>query len=126
MMCLTHLRRHIAVPLVAECNHIAHFRGLLKLYGLFKDCLYSYCLFKLCCLNMVSCAIIGCSNNSKKSSTKCSFFRLPAIIKHQGQQMLEITSEGRRAWLKAISRDDLTEKKLANVWVCERHFVAGE
>ena len=62
----------------------------------------------------------------RKSGHKCSFYRLPAIIQHQGQQMLEITRERRRAWLKAISREDLTEEKLANVWVCECHFVASE
>ena len=62
----------------------------------------------------------------KSSKTKCSFYRLPAIIQHQCQQMLEITRERRRAWLKAISREDLTEEKLANIWVCECHFVASE
>ena len=30
------------------------------------------------------------------------------------------------AWLKAVSRDDLTKEKLSNVFVCERHFVSGE
>ena len=100
-------------------------RGLLFIQG-FTAYSRINCLF-ICCLNMVGCAIINCSNSSKKSSkTKCSFYRLPAIIQHQGQQMLEITRERRRAWLKAISREDLTEEKLANVWVCERHFVASE
>jgi len=82
---------------------------------------------------MVGCAIVGCSNSSKKkkksaSKPKCSFYKLPGIIQHQGQQMLEISSERRRAWLRAISRDDLTEEQLANnnVWVCERHFVTSE
>ena len=42
------------------------------------------------CLIMVRCAILGCSN--KSSRDKCSFYKLPAIICHQGQQMLEITT----------------------------------
>ena len=52
------------------------------------------------------------------------FYKLPAIICHQGQQMLEITNEHHRAWLTAtcISREDLTDDKLGNVFVCEHHF----
>ena len=75
------------------------------------------------CLDMVFCAIIGCSKRSPRD--KCHFYKLPAIITHQGQQMLEISTERRRAWLKAISRQDLTADKLANVFVCEHHFVGG-
>lgn len=37
----------------------------------------------------------------------------------------DISTERRRAWLKAISRQDLTADKLANVFVCEHHFVGG-
>ena len=37
--------------------------------------------------------------------------------------MLELSSERRRAWLAAISRADLTEEKLPNVYVCGCHFV---
>ena len=53
------------------------------------------------------------------------FFRLPAVVTNQGEQMISLTTERRRAWLQAISREDLTEEKLANVFVCGRHFVAG-
>jgi len=64
-------------------------------------------------------------NNWRSGRNKYSFHRLPAVLHHQGQQMLEISSERKRAWLKAISRVDLTEEKLANVYVCERHFVTA-
>ena len=37
-------------------------------------------------------AIVGCSNRSGRD--KSSFFRLPAVIKHQGQQMFEISMAG--------------------------------
>ena len=70
---------------------------------------------------MVICAIIGCSNRSGRD--KVRFFRLPAVVKHQGEQMFSIMTQQRCAWLKAISRDDLTEAKLSNVFVCEMHFV---
>ena len=74
---------------------------------------------------MVICAIIGCSNRSGRD--KVRFFRLPAVVEGQGEQMHSITEAQRRAWLKAISRDDLTvhdltDKKLSNVFVCEEHF----
>lgn len=72
---------------------------------------------------MVICAIIGCSNRSGRD--RCAFFRLPAVIKHQGQQMLEITTERRKAWLAAICRADLAVDKLGNVFVCQKHFCKG-
>ena len=39
--------------------------------------------------------------------------------------MLTISTERRRAWLAAISRANLTEDRLHNVYVCSRHFVKG-
>ena len=72
---------------------------------------------------MVFCSIIGCGHRTPRD--KCSFYRLPAVIKHQGPQMLELSTERRRAWVAAISRADLTEEKLANVFVCGHHFVEG-
>ena len=72
---------------------------------------------------MVLCSIVGCSNRSGRD--KVSYHRLPAIIYHQGEQMLAISTERRRASLAAISRVDLTEDGLHNVYVCSRHFVEG-
>ena len=69
---------------------------------------------------MVICAIFGCSNRSGRD--KVRFFHLPAVVKHQGEQMFSVTTKQRCAWLKAISRDDLTDDKLSNVFVCEMHF----
>ena len=70
---------------------------------------------------MVICVIIGCSNMSGRD--KVRFFRLPAIVKYQGEQMFSITTKQRCAWLKAISRDDLTEDQVSNIFVCEIHFI---
>ena len=50
------------------------------------------------------------------------FFCLPAVIQGQGRQTRSIMEAQRRAWLKAISRDDLTTDKLANVFLSE-HFI---
>ena len=36
------------------------------------------------------------------------------------------SSEQRRRWISAISRDDLTEGKRENDRVCSKHFVSGE
>ena len=57
--------------------------------------------------------MVGCSND-KKNSLELSFCRIPKIITNQGSEMEELSSERRRLWLVAISRDDLTEQKLIN------------
>lgn len=72
---------------------------------------------------MVICSMIGCSNRSGRD--KVRFFRLPKVVEWQGEHTRDITTRQRCAWLKAISREDLTEDKLSNVYVCERHFVKG-
>ena len=72
---------------------------------------------------MVLCVVIGCSNRSDRDNFR--FFRLPKIVTGRGKQMLSLTTERQLAWLKAISRDDITKEKLSNVFVCERHFVSG-
>ena len=67
----------------------------------------------------------GCSSDSSKpGQEKVSFYKLPAIVTHQGPQMLEIMTEWRRAWLAAISRDHL--QCLDNVYVYTKHFVSGK
>ena len=71
-------------------------------------------------LRMVICTIIGCSNRSRRDEVR--FFRLPAVVKHQGEQMFSVTTKQRCTWLKAISRDDLTEDKLSNVFVARDAF----
>ena len=71
---------------------------------------------------MVICTMIGCSNRSGRD--KVRYFRLPAVIQGQGGQTRSIMEAQRHAWVKAISRDDLTTDKLANMFfVCEEHFI---
>lgn len=71
------------------------------------------------------CLIVGCSND-KKNSPDLSFRRVPKVITHQGPEMGISSSERRRLSLAAISRDDLTEKKLQNDRVCGAHFHSGK
>jgi len=72
---------------------------------------------------MVICVMIGCSNQSDRD--KVGFFQLPKVVTDRGEQMLSLATEHQLAWLKAISRDDITKEKLSNMFVCERHFISG-
>ena len=77
---------------------------------------------------MVLCIIVGCGNKSGKSSQKkdsaVKFSRVSKIVKNEGEMMEELSTRRRRAWISAISRDDLTDDKLENERVCYRHFVS--
>lgn len=87
---------------------------------------------------MVLCLFVDCGFKSgKKKSLKqqqwetekdqnASFFRVPAIVKHQGKIVEDLTTERRRKWISVISRDDLSDEKLGNDRVCSRHFVTGK
>eukprot|EP00112_Aurelia_sp_Birch-Aquarium-sp1_P001647 Seg1178.6 transcript_id=Seg1178.6/GoldUCD/mRNA.D3Y31 product="hypothetical protein" protein_id=Seg1178.6/GoldUCD/D3Y31 len=87
---------------------------------------------------MVLCLFVDCGFKSgKKKSLKqqqwemekdqnASFFRVPAIVKHQGKIVEDLTTERRRKWISVISRDDLSDEKLSNDRVCSRHFVTGK
>lgn len=87
---------------------------------------------------MVLCLFVDCGFKSgKKKSRKqqqwetekglnASFFRVPAIVKHQGKKIEDLTTERRRKWISVISRDDLSEEKLCSDRVCSRHFVSGK
>ena len=62
---------------------------------------------------MVICAMIGCSNRSDRDGVDgVRFFRLPKVVTDRGEQMLSLTTERQLAWLRAISRDDITKEKL--------------
>ena len=94
---------------------------------------------------MVLCLVVNCGRKSGKRGKKrdkeehenepnqmdieessgLSFSRVPAIITNEGDAMEDLTRERRRRLVSALSRDDLTEKKLANDRVCNLHFVCG-
>ena len=72
--------------------------------------------------------MVGCGNKTGKlhgDREKVRFFRVPRVIKHQGERAEDMSSSRRRQWITAISRDDLTEDKLENDRVCSKHFVSG-
>ena len=58
-------------------------------------------------------------------NAKTSFFRVPKVMKHQGEQIEKLSEGRRRLWITAISRADLTENILENDQVCGEHFVRG-
>ena len=73
------------------------------------------------------CAVYGCGHNSTRESGLFRFFRIPSIIKNQGEQTLKLSTERRRTWLNNISRadSDLTEEKIETTRVCSDHFISG-
>ena len=78
---------------------------------------------------MVLCLVISCGNKTGKKRSnveKVRFFRVPRVIVNQGEYTEELTSERRRMWISAISREDLTDDILERVRVCSQHFVSGE
>ena len=44
---------------------------------------------------------------------------------YQGPEVEELSTERRRLWVSAISRDDLTENFLNSDRVCNQHFHSG-
>ena len=65
---------------------------------------------------MVICAIVaivGCCKNSKRVQG-ISFYRLPAVISHQGDRAQELSQKPRGP------------EKYSNTRVCSRHFVSGK
>ena len=59
---------------------------------------------------MVLCMIVECSN--KSGWHKVSFYRVPTVVKNQGDFMEEITADPRQKWISAISRVDLLQVPL--------------
>ena len=54
----------------------------------------------------VFCAVVNCANRSTRDKEK-RFFRLPAVVSHQGEQTLQMSKKRREEWLAKIRRDDL-------------------
>ena len=73
---------------------------------------------------MVICAIVNCHNRSDRDKN-VRFFRLPAVISHQGARTLQLSTERQRKWIAKINRKDLTTERYASIRICSRHFVSG-
>lgn len=74
------------------------------------------------------CAVVGCGHNNVRDKGKYSFFRIPKIISHNGEETERLSTERRKRWFKNIHRSDkdLTEKKAETTRVCSAHFVSGK
>ena len=71
-----------------------------------------------------SCSVLGCSNRSTRETGK-SFFRIPKIIKNQGEQAEKLSAERRQRWLDSINRNDWNPE-VGHWRVCSDHFVSGK
>ena len=70
---------------------------------------------------MPMCLIVGCSRKTGRDKG-IRLYRVPAVVTNQGPEVEELSTERRRLWISAISRDDLTEKILSSDRVCDQHF----
>ena len=70
------------------------------------------------------CAIVGCSNRADKHKG-VGFYRLSAIISHQGEKTYELSCKRRDLWLSRIHREDLGPSKYPYVRVCSLYFISG-
>lgn len=73
---------------------------------------------------MVLCLIVDYHIRSGRDKEK-SFYRVPSVLKNQGEEVEEFSIERRMKWLSAIGRVGFTEDILKNDRVCCRHFVSG-
>ncbi|CAN7940132.1 unnamed protein product [Ixodes hexagonus] len=78
---------------------------------------------------MVNCAVIGCSNRSKRKTDgenfrRFGFYVLPNVVHGQCEKTAEVTSRRRAEWLRRIRRADIN-KDAKHYRVCSEHFVKG-
>ena len=69
--------------------------------------------------------MVNCHSRTVRDQ-EISFFRVPVIVKNQGEAYEELSIERQRRWLSAISRDGLTENLIQSGRVCIRHFLQGK
>ena len=91
---------------------------------------FSIAIFLFNFLRSTSHAIFLCLVNCRHSwarDKKYSYFRIPKIITHQGEETKRLSGERRQQWLKNTHRapHDLTEEKIELARVCSDHFVSN-
>lgn len=69
------------------------------------------------------CGVVNCGNRANRD--RKSFYRLPGIPKRASEARLKLFTERRKKWIAALKRDDLTEKKIRYLRICEDHFISG-
>lgn len=71
---------------------------------------------------MVLCLVVKCHARSGREKGK-SFFRVPSVVKNEGEQIEELTIEWRRRWISAIA-GKVSPRRFSKMTVCCRHFVS--
>ena len=72
---------------------------------------------------VITCSVVGCSNRHERGKD-CSFYYIPKVIDHQGEQAKELSTRRRSAWLASINQSDWTPGPGARV--CSVHFISGK
>lgn len=70
---------------------------------------------------VVSCWVKGCSNRAD-GSVKRSFYYIPKVRVHEGEQTRKLSEERRRSWLANINRKDAPSSTSR---ICSEHFING-
>jgi len=71
------------------------------------------------------CAVVRCGNRSDREK-EMGFYRLPAVVEHQGEKTHELSQRRRDLWLARIHRADLGPEKYPYTRVCSLHFISGK
>ena len=70
-----------------------------------------------------TCWIRGCKNRADDDEKKRSYFSIPKIREHEGEQTKELSKERRRKWLANIKRKAEPSKYSK---ICSDHFIGGK
>ena len=84
----------------------------------------------LCDLSTVSmaciCAVKNCGHKSARDKGKYRFFRFPAIVVNQGEEIRELSERRRMQWFANIYRKEFNDKKAEHSRLCSCHFISGK
>ena len=69
------------------------------------------------------CAVVGCGTRGMRDEN--SFFRIPCIPQRGTSEFKKLKMERRQTWIAALKRADLTDSKLKNSVICDKHFITG-
>ena len=72
------------------------------------------------------CAVKSCGRNTTRNKGKYRFFRFPAIVINQGEEIRELSECRRRQWFANICRKEFDDKKVENSRVCSGCFISGK
>ncbi|XP_039548095.1 uncharacterized protein LOC120493510 [Pimephales promelas] len=70
------------------------------------------------------CRVSGCTNRTDREK-HLNYYRLPKVIKNQGEECQKLSEERRRLWLAKLNQD-LRGKNLDNIRICSAHFLSGK